>query len=385
VSGMYERNLASLDPASRDCVANPKTPDISGEPSERGEAKAAAEEAGLTYASPDSAGVSRRRAGKGFTYRDPQGKRVTDKQTLARIRALAVPPAWKGVWICPDPNGHIQAMGFDDKGRRQYRYHAKFRAFRESVKYEHMLAFAEALPRLRARVAADMAGPGLGRPRVLATVVHLLETTMIRVGNREYARENQSFGLTTLEKGRHAEVEGARLKFHFKGKGGKVWNLDIRDRRVAKIVKTCQELPGQHLFQYLDADGTPHAVTSADVNAYLREITGEDVTAKDFRTWNGTVLAAMALLEIGAEPRKSFAKKNVTRAIERVSTRLGNTPAICRKCYCHPQVVAAYLDGGLSLEVGAETDDGQLRPEEAAVLAFLRAGVDLPTRSDPGR
>ena len=334
----------------------------------------------LVHATVDGPGVSRRRAGTGFSYRDAEGRAIRDKAVLARIRALAIPPAWTQVWICPDPDGHIQATGFDAKGRKQYRYHAGFRALREEAKYGHMMAFAAALPALRRRIAADMALPGLGREKVLATVVHLLEATMIRVGNAEYAKANESFGLTTL-RDEHVAVEGTALRFAFRGKSGKMWQLGVRDRRVARIVKQCQDLPGQHLFQYRDADGTVQAVTSADVNAYLKAASGTDVTAKDFRTWSGTVLAAMALREMEAVDSTARAKRNVTRAIERVAARLGNTPTICRKCYVHPEIVGAYLDGGLLLEVKQEIDAelreeiGDLRPEEAAVLAFLRARV----------
>jgi DNA topoisomerase I len=340
----------------------------------------AAEAAGLRYASADAPGISRRRVGKGFTYRDVDGSRLRDVTALKRIRALVIPPAWSAVWICPDPDGHIQAVGFDEKGRKQYRYHPKFREVREGVKFEHMMLFADALPGLRNRVAADMAAPGLGRTKVLATVVHLLETTMIRVGNETYAKENKSYGLTTLLV-RHVRIDGAELKFHFKGKSGKTWRLSVRDRRIAKIVKSCQELPGQHLFQYVDEAGERQGVTSADVNSYLKEISGADITAKDFRTWTGTVLAAMALAEFEQADTAARAKRNVTQAIERVSSRLGNTPTICRKCYVHPQIVSAYLDGGLLLEVQKDIDDqlrddlSTLRPEEAAVLSFLRARV----------
>jgi len=340
----------------------------------------AAQSAGLCYASTDSAGISRRRVGKGFSYRDVRGVRLTDAAHLARIRSLAIPPAWSSVWICADPDGHIQAVGFDEKGRKQYRYHPKFREVRDAVKFEHMMLFAESLPRLRHRVAADMAAPGLGRAKVLATVVHLLETTMIRVGNETYAKENKSYGLTTMLV-RHVKIDGSELKFHFKGKSGKTWRLNVRDRRIARIVRTCQELPGQHLFQYLDDSNQRQSVTSADVNSYLKEVSGADITAKDFRTWTGTVLAAMALAEFEKADTTAGAKKNVTRAIERVSSRLGNTPTICRKCYIHPEIVSAYLDGGLLLEVQKDIDDQlrtdltTLRPEEAAVLSFLRARV----------
>jgi DNA topoisomerase-1 len=342
--------------------------------------KDAAASAGLNYASPDDPGISRRRAGAGFTYRGPDGARVTDTTVVKRIKSLVIPPAWTNVWICRDPNGHIQAVGQDEKGRRQYRYHPKFRDVRDGAKFEHMMAFAEALPALRRQVAADMAASGLGQRKVLATVVHLLETTMIRVGNMAYAKENKSYGLTTLQV-RHVKVEGGALRFHFKGKSGKIWKLQVRDRRVARIVKSCQELPGQHLFQYLDDEGQRQAVTSADVNTYLKEVSGADITAKDFRTWTGTVLAAMALAEFESADNKARAKKNITQAIERVSSRLGNTPTICRKCYVHPEVVNAYLDGGLLLDVRQSIDDElkedleALRPEEAAVLAFLRTRV----------
>jgi DNA topoisomerase I len=343
--------------------------------------KDAAESAGLSYASTDDPGILRRRAGKGFSYRGPDGKTIADKETLARIKALAIPPAWERVWICADPNGHIQAAGYDAKGRKQYRYHAKFREIREDVKYEHMIAFAEALPGLRQKVRNDMAAPGMGRRKILATVVNLLETTMIRVGNGAYAKENKSYGLTTLLN-RHVKVDGSELKFNFKGKSGKEWRLSVRDRRIARIVKSCQELPGQHLFQYIDEDGQRQAVTSADVNAYLKEVSGAAVTAKDFRTWTGTVLAAMALGEFEKADSKARAKKNVTRAVERVASTLGNTPTICRKCYIHPGVVDAYLDGNLLLEVRDGIDRQlceeieSLRAEEAAVLSFLRARIE---------
>ncbi len=349
-----------------------------------------AETAGLSYATSDDPGLTRRRVGKGFGYRGVDGARVTDPAVLRRIRALAIPPAWTHVWICPDPNGHIQAVGQDERGRKQFRYHAKFRELRDGVKFEHMMAFADALPRLRRQVAADIAAPRLCRTKVLATVVHLLEATMIRIGNVAYAKENKSYGLTTLLV-RHVKVEGSDLKFHFKGKGGKIWRLNVHDRRIARIVKSCQDLPGQHLFQYIDDDGQRQTVTSADVNSYLKEISGAEITAKDFRTWTGTVLAAMALSEFEAADNTARAKKNITKAIERVSTKLGNTPTICRKCYVHPEIVSAYLDGDLLLEVQKDIDEqlredlATLRPEEAAVLSFLRTRVvrDLATAAPP--
>ncbi|NKE46163.1 DNA topoisomerase IB [Roseomonas frigidaquae] len=336
----------------------------------------AALEAGLRYVSDETPGITRRRAGKGFSFRLPKGGALRDAAELKRIRALAVPPAWTQVWICPRPDGHIQATGRDQKGRKQYRYHPKWREVRDAAKYDRMVDFARALPGLRARVEADMRRTGLAREKVLATVVHLLETTLIRVGNDDYAKQNDSYGLTTLQT-RHVAVAGSELRFAFKGKSGKSWNLRVTDRRVARIVRACQDLPGQELFQYRDADGTLHDVTSADVNAYLREIAGQEITAKDFRTWAGTVLAALALQEYQRVDSQAAAKRNVRAAIERVAARLGNTPTICRKCYVHPTILETYLGGELALEVAAEAKaelrEGidRLRPEEAAVLALL--------------
>jgi DNA topoisomerase-1 len=338
----------------------------------------AAHSAGLRYVSDEEPGIRRRKAGKGFSYQGPGETRVEDKDTLARIRALAIPPAWADVWICPRADGHIQATGRDAKGRKQYRYHPAFREIRESTKYEHMVAFAKALPALRETIRQHMALPGLPREKVLATIVHLLETTLIRVGNSDYAKQNGSYGLTTL-KDPHVAVGRSELKFRFKGKSGRVWQLQVKDRRVAKIVKACQDLPGQHLFQYLDDTGEQQTVTSSDVNAYLKEITGSEITAKDFRTWAGTVLAAMALSAFEQFDSQAHAKKNVRAAIEEVSARLGNTPTICRKCYIHPEVLNGYLQGDLLLEirdqVEAELRDNlaALKPEEAAVLTFLEA------------
>ncbi|HYI85343.1 MAG TPA: DNA topoisomerase IB, partial [Acetobacteraceae bacterium] len=341
------------------------------------DAKEAAAEAGLRYVSDERPGITRRRSGTGFAYRMPDGKPVRDKATLARIRSLAVPPAYKDVWICPYANGHIQATGRDDKGRKQYRYHPRWREVRDAAKYEHMMDFAAALPGIRARVAADMKKPGMPREKVLATIVHLLETTLIRVGNDDYAKQNNSFGLTTL-RNRHVAVEGAALRFSFKGKSGKTWRLGVQDRRVARIVRQCQELPGQDLFQYLDEDGEARGVSSDDVNEYLREIAGAEVTAKDFRTWAGTVLAALALQECERFTTQAAAKRNIRAAIESVAARLGNTPTICRKCYVHPDIVDAYLSGSLLLEIKEEVEAelrhelDTLKPEEAAVLALLQ-------------
>ena len=347
----------------------------------------AAHSAGLRYVSDEEPGIRRRKAGKGFSYQGPDGTRVEDKEALARIRALAIPPAWTDVWICPRADGHIQATGRDIKGRKQYRYHSAFREIRESTKFEHMVAFAKALPALRETIRQHMALPGLPREKVLATIVHLLETTLIRVGNSDYAKQNGSYGLTTL-KDPHVAVGGSQLKFRFKGKSGRVWQLQIKDRRVAKIVKACQDLPGQHLFQYLDEAGEQQTVTSSDVNAYLKEITGSEITAKDFRTWAGTVLAAMALSAFEQFDSQAHAKKNVRAAIEGVAARLGNTPTICRKCYVHPEVLNGYLQGDLLLEirdqVEAELRDSlaELKPEEAAVLTFLEARLTNGVRAE---
>ena len=327
------------------------------------------------YVTDEGPGITRRKSGKGWSYRAPDGAAIKDRMTIERINKLAVPPAYGQVWICPDPDGHLQATGRDAKGRKQYRYHERFREVRDGTKYEHMLDFAKALPGIRARINADMRRHGLTREKVLATVVHLLETTMIRVGNADYVKQNGSYGLTTLTN-RHVAVEGSELKFRFKGKSGKQWN--IKDRRVAKIVKASQDLPGQHLFHYLDDDGEQHEVTSGDVNAYLKEIAGAQVTAKDFRTWTGTVLAALALAEFERCDNQAAAKKNVRAAIERVSARLGNTPAVCRKCYVHPEVLDSYLADELVLGIQEEVSqelhdpDTALHPEEARVLAFLQ-------------
>lgn len=337
----------------------------------------AAESAGLRYVSDERPGIRRKKAGTGFSYTQPDGSKLIEPDALKRIRALAIPPAWTDVWICPFSDGHIQATGRDAKGRKQYRYHARFREVRESTKYEHVVAFADALPSLRETVREHMALRGLPREKVLATVVHLLETTLIRVGNDDYAKQNNSYGLTTL-KNRHAAVEGNEVRFRFTGKGGKQWSLRVRDRRVAKIIRACQELPGQELLQYIDEQGNCQDVTSTDVNEYLKSITGKDITAKDFRTWAGTVLAAMALSELESFDSAAQAKRNLRNAIEKVSARLGNTPTICRKCYIHPEVLNSYMDGNLVLEIKSQAESElrsaveNLKPEEAAVLALLR-------------
>ena len=337
----------------------------------------AAESAGLRYVSDERPGIRRRKSGKGWSYLAPDGTSVSKPDTVKRIRSLAIPPAWTQVWICPHADGHIQAIGRDAKGRKQYRYHALFREVRESTKYEHVVAFANALPTIRAKVREHMGLRGLPREKVLATVVHLLETTLIRVGNDDYAKQNKSYGLTTLEN-RHVVVDGSEVRFRFTGKSGKQWSLAVKDRRVAKIIKACQELPGQDLLQYVDSDGNLQGVSSSDVNTYLKEITGMDITAKDFRTWAGTVLAAVALKEVESFDSAAQAKRNLRAAIERVAARLGNTPTICRKCYVHPEVLSSYLNGGLVLEIKSEVESelrdelSGLQPEEAAVLAMLR-------------
>ena len=335
----------------------------------------AAISAGLTYVNDDMPGITRQRSGKGFSYKGPDGRTITDKAERKRLASLAIPPAYVDVWICPDPRGHIQATGRDAKGRKQYRYHLEFRELRDSSKYDRMLDFARGLPQLRAQVDADMSRRGLPVEKVLATIVFLLENTMIRVGNTRYARENKSHGLTTLRM-RHVTLDGNQVRFKFKGKSGKEWNLGLRDRRVARIIRAVQEIPGQHLFQYVDDDGTRRQVTSTEVNDYLRQITGRQVTAKDFRTWTGTVLAALALAEYEKADSEAAAKRNVRDAIESVAARLGNTPTICRQCYVHPQIIDAYLADELRLELADTIDDTltqtDLRPEETQVLRFLK-------------
>jgi DNA topoisomerase-1 len=342
--------------------------------------KDAAESAGLRYVSDARPGIRRRKSGKGFSYVKVDGSPLREPEVLRRIKALAIPPAWTDVWISPLADGHIQATGRDAKGRKQYRYHPRFREVRDSTKYEHVVEFADVLPAIREKVREHMALRGLPRNKVLATVVHLLETTLIRVGNDDYAKQNNSYGLTTL-KNRHVAVAGNEVRFRFTGKSGKQWSLRVKDRRVAKIIRACQELPGQELLQYVDGDGKPQDVTSSDVNVYLREITGKEITAKDFRTWAGTVLAAMALSEMQSFDSAAQAKRNLRSAIEKVSARLGNTPTICRKCYVHPEVLSSYMDGNLLLEIKSQVE-GELRdtlaglkPEEAAVLAMLRSRI----------
>ena len=348
------------------------------------ENREAAEAAGLVYVSDEDPGITRKKSGTGWRFIDAKGGTIKDYWDKKRIEKIGVPPAYTDVWICAKENGHIQATGRDAKGRKQYRYHVKWTEARDEAKYERMMEFGKLLPNLRKRVAADMRKQGLPREKVLATLVALLEKTLIRIGNEDYAKDNKSFGLTTL-RNRHLDIDGGTLRFDFKGKSGKTWNLALRDKRVAKVVRSIQDLPGQQLFQYVDAEGKRQPVDSADVNEYLREITGEDVTAKDFRTWAGTVLASMALAEFEAVDSQALMKKNVKAAIEKVASRLGNTPTICRKCYVHPQVVTSYLDGSLLQDIKSEVeqtlseDSEHLRPEEAALLGLLsrRIGKDL--------
>jgi DNA topoisomerase I len=331
----------------------------------------AARAAGLRYVTDGRPGIRRKCAGKGFSYVSPEGSRVRDEDELRRIRALAVPPAWTDVWICPDARGHIQATGRDARGRKQYRYHPRWREVRDETKYGRMVAFGNVLPEIRRRVSADLRKDDLPRAKVLAAVVRLLETTLIRVGNEEYAKENRSYGLTTL-RDRHVRVRGDTLRFEFVGKGGQRRRIDLRDAKLARIVKRCQDLPGQVLFQYVDDDDEVRDVGSEDVNDYLREITGQEFTAKDFRTWTGTVMAALALSELEPFRSQRQAKKNVVSAIEQVAERLGNTPAVCRKCYVHPQVIDAYLDGSpILIDRSAKRSRG-LSSEERAVLRFLK-------------
>lgn len=345
--------------------------------------QAHARAAGLVYVSDTQPGVTRVVEGTGFGYALPSGEPVTDDEVLARIRALAVPPAWKDVWICLKESGHIQATGRDDRGRKQYRYHPDWRDVRDRDKFDHIVEFARRLPRIRARVERDLRRRHMSREKVLATVVSLLDKTLIRVGNDEYAKTNGSFGLTTL-RNKHLKVAGNELRFHFKGKSGKVWRLAVKDRRIARVVASIQELPGQTLFQYIGDDGDVRSIDSSDVNDYLRLISGADISAKDFRTWSASVLAVLSFSAIGPFETKTQAKTFTRRAVETVAERLGNTPAICRKSYIHPAVITAYLDGTLPRVpiAGVTGEDELMRVAEAAVLKFLKR-VSQPRRSRP--
>jgi DNA topoisomerase-1 len=338
----------------------------------------AARLAHLRYVHDTQPGISRVKAPGGFAYRHPDGTPVTDAETLERIRRMVLPPAYEDVWICPLANGHLQATGRDARGRKQYRYHERWRSVRDAAKYDRMLEFGAALPIIRRQVEADLKRHGLPREKIVAAVVHLLEKTCIRVGNDEYAHSNDSYGLTTMLE-QHVDVTGATVRFHFRGKSGKTHDVALRDPRMARLIHQCQELPGHELFQYVDHAGTPHHIHSGDVNDYLRAATGQDFTAKDFRTWAGTVFCALCLAEGEAATSPTHGKRLVAEAIKRVSRQLGNTPAICRKCYVHPAVIAAFEEGAMVLERAVAS--GQAKPgidptnlsgDESAVLRFLK-------------
>jgi DNA topoisomerase-1 len=338
--------------------------------------------AGLRYVTDEMAGIRRRRAGAGFVYLDPQGRPVRDRDTLGRIRSLAIPPAWTDVWICPLASGHLQAVGLDARGRKQYRYHPLYRKVRDATKFTRMVAFGLALPKIRARVAADLQQPGLPREKVLATVVSLLEQTCIRVGNEEYRKQNESFGLTTL-RNRHVRIHGEKLRFHFNGKSGQVHDVEVTDRKLARIVRDCQCIPGHELFQYLDDEGHSEKISSEDVNTYLREITGEDFTAKDFRTWNGSREALAALEAMGPAESAPAAKHNIVEAVKGTAERLNNRPATCRNYYIHPAVLEAYNDGSLFhylAEAKPDSDSRGLRREEAVLMNLLANHKPAPVR-----
>jgi DNA topoisomerase-1 len=343
------------------------------------EHRKAASRAGLNYVTDGVAGITRRRAGKGWVFFTPDGVRISDPVERRRINALVIPPAWTDVWISPDPKGHIQATARDARGRKQYRYHALYRDARDQSKFRHMLELSEVLPAIRERAERDLRAPELSRRQILATVVQLLDKTLIRVGNDEYARENRSYGLTTLRM-KHVQINGAKLSFSFRGKSGVQHAIAVTDRRIANIVQRCQDLPGQELFQYLVGARKRETVTSDDVNAYLRDICGRDISAKDFRTWGGTMLAGVALREMGPASTQLAAKRNINRAIDAVAERLGNTRSVCRKYYIHPALVHAYLQG---LVPGPSATDSPrpnrrtrptpaLRRDEVAILQFLQ-------------
>jgi len=328
------------------------------------------EAAGLVYVSDSDPGITRRKAGNGFDYRKADGSPVTDERTLDRIRKLAIPPAWTDVWICPRPHGHIQAVGRDQKGRKQYRYHDRWREVRDSHKYDRVIAFGRALPKLRKKVDADLSLRGLPREKVLAAVIRVMEMTLIRVGNEEYAKQNKSFGLTTL-RDRHAKIGASKAVFEFRGKSGKVHRTGFNDRRLARVVKACQDLPGQRLFQYIDENGDQKVVESADVNAYLREALGEDFSAKDFRTWAGTLSAARALILQPQCATAAECKRNINTCVKAVAGVLGNTAAVCRSAYIHPVVLESYEKGALPLKPAKDE-----RAFELEVLRFLEAARD---------
>lgn len=343
------------------------------------QSKQTVKDAGLRFVTDAKPGIRRERRGDEFIYFAPNGSEISDEETLSRIKSLAVPPTYEDVWICPFPNGFLQVTGRDARGRKQYRYHSRWRETRDETKYAHMLAFGDALPAIRARVAADLARPGMPREKVLATVVRLLEPPFIRIGNEEYARENQHYGLTTL-RNKHVDMCGGKLHFHFVGKSGKAHEIDVRDSQLARIVKRCRALPGHDLFEYVGDDGQPRTIDSGAVNDYLREISGQNFTAKDFRTWAGTMLCALALHFCDDASSPTQAGRNIVAAIKAVARKLGNTPAVCRKSYVYPAVLERYRDGtmtdALTREVKSELRekaDDDLRPEEAALMNLLQS------------
>ena len=341
--------------------------------------------AGLHYTTDSRPGIRRVRRGSSFQYVSADGRAIRDQQELRRIRSLVIPPAWQDVWISPDPRGHLQAVGRDARGRKQYRYHPKWRLVRDETKYYRLIGFAEALPAIRARTGRDLRAARLTREKVLAAVVQLLEKTLIRVGNDEYARENRSFGLTTLRDG-HVAVKGGKVRFSFRGKSGVEHDIELDDRRLAQTITACRDIPGYDLFQYLDEEGERHSIGSADVNAYLKEITGQDYTSKDFRTWAGTVLAAQTLQAFEAFESDTQAKRNIIQAVESVAKRLGNTKAVCRKCYIHPAILESYMDGSMleTMVDRARRDPrktSHLSTAEGAVLAFLQRRLAREARA----
>jgi len=330
----------------------------------------------LHYIDDTLPGITRKRLRGKFHYFDPAGQRITDQEEIQRINALAVPPAYTDVWICTDPRGHLQATGRDARGRKQYRYHPRWREVRDEDKYSRLRDFGLALPKLRKQLDALLAVPGFSRDKVMATIITLLDATLIRVGNTQYARENRSYGLTTL-RDRHVEINGSAILFQFRGKSGVEHKITVRDRRLARIVKRCQDIPGQHLFQYLDEDGVQHTVTSADVNDYLKTLTGSDFTAKDYRTWAGSALALSVLRELEWQP-ESEAKRHVVEMVKNVARQLGNTPAVCRKCYIHPAVLEGFPLGRLAELPRPRVRKG-LRAEEVALAMLLEKLASEPT------
>ena len=329
----------------------------------------------LRYINDDITGFTRQRRGKNFYYVDAKGAVIKDEKHLARIKSLAIPPAWEDVWISPYANGHLQATGRDAKGRKQYRYHSQWRAVRDEVKYEHMIDFGLHLPMIRQKIDEDLSRPGLSKEKVLATIIYLLENTMIRIGNDEYVKTNKSFGLTTL-RNRHVEITGSVVKFKFRGKSKIEHDISLQDTRMARIIKRIMDIPGQELFQYIDSDGLRHPVNSTDVNEYLKQITGRDYTAKDFRTWSGTMHATMALRALEPFENITQAKKNVVMAIEAASRKLGNTPSICKKCYVHPYIIESYMAGAMFdlIEANADLvdDEALLDYVEQYILKLLQ-------------